>query len=60
MLKVALIGSGKIGEAIVTLFNAQSGYQLTVVDKDAARLAPMQALGASVLVADVATEDLSA
>lgn len=59
MLKVALIGSGKIGEAIVTLFNARGGYQLTVVDKDATRLAPMQALGATVLKADVATEDLT-
>ncbi len=58
MLHVALIGSGKIGEAIVTLFNTLGGYKVTVVDKDAARLAPMKALGASIHVADVATENL--
>ncbi len=60
MMHVALIGSGKIGEAIVTLFNSVGGYQLTVVDKDAERLAPMKALGAAVVVADVANDDLSA
>ena len=60
MMHVALIGSGKIGEAIVTLFNSVGGYQLTVVDKDAARLAPMKALGATVVEADVANDDLTA
>ncbi len=60
MMHVALIGSGKIGEAIVTLFNSVGGYQLTVVDKDAERLAPMKALGATVVVADVANDDLAA
>ncbi len=60
MLHIALIGSGKIGEAIVTLFNTLGGYKVTVVDKDAERLAPMQALGASIHVADVATENLEA
>jgi saccharopine dehydrogenase-like NADP-dependent oxidoreductase len=59
MMHVALIGSGKIGEAIVTLFNAVGGYKLTVVDKDIERLAPMKALGASVITADVANDDLS-
>jgi saccharopine dehydrogenase-like NADP-dependent oxidoreductase len=60
MLHVALIGSGKIGEAIVTLFITLGGYKVTVVDKDAERLAPMKALGASVHIADVATENLEA
>lgn len=59
MLHVALIGSGKIGEAIVTLFNSVGGYKLTVVDKDEARLAPMRTLGASVIAADVANDDLA-
>ncbi len=59
MLRIALIGSGKIGEAIVTLFNSAGGYQLTVVDKDAERLAPMKALGATVIAADVANDDLA-
>jgi saccharopine dehydrogenase-like NADP-dependent oxidoreductase len=59
MLHIALIGSGKIGEAIVTLFNTIGGYKITVVDKDAARLAPMKALGATIHIADVATADLA-
>ncbi len=59
MMHVALIGSGKIGEAIVTLFNSVGGYKLTVVDKDAERLAPMKALGATVVAADVASDDLA-
>ncbi|MEI6737875.1 MAG: saccharopine dehydrogenase C-terminal domain-containing protein [Pseudomonadota bacterium] len=59
MMHIALIGSGKIGEAIVALFNEQGGYKITVVDKDAERLAPMKALGATVHVADVASADLS-
>lgn len=58
-MHIALIGSGKIGEAIVTLFNANGGYKITVVDKDAERLAPMKALGATVHVADVANDDLA-
>ncbi len=58
-MHVALIGSGKIGEAIVALFNANGGYQITVVDKDEQRLAPMKALGATVHIADVANDDLS-
>ncbi|MFM7295299.1 MAG: saccharopine dehydrogenase family protein, partial [Burkholderiales bacterium] len=58
MLHVALIGSGKIGEAIVTLFNEIGGYAVTVVDKDEARLKPMTVLGASIYVADVANDNL--
>lgn len=59
-MHVALIGSGKIGEAIVALFNANGGYKITVVDKDEQRLAPMKALGATIHIADVAKDDLSA
>jgi len=58
-MHIALIGSGKIGEAIVSLFNANGGYKITVVDKDAVRLAPMKALGATVIVADVGSTDLT-
>ena len=58
MLHVALIGSGKIGEAIVTLFNEIGGYKVTVVDKDMTRLQPMVALGAAIHVADVANDNL--
>ncbi|MCA3041382.1 MAG: saccharopine dehydrogenase NADP-binding domain-containing protein [Rhodocyclaceae bacterium] len=58
MLHVALIGSGKIGEAIVTLFNEIGGYKFTVVDKDMTRLQPMVTLGAAIHVADVANDNL--
>jgi saccharopine dehydrogenase-like NADP-dependent oxidoreductase len=58
-MHIAIIGSGKIGEAIVSLFNANGGYKITVVDKDAVRLAPMKALGATVIVADVGSTDLT-
>ncbi|MFN8696248.1 MAG: saccharopine dehydrogenase NADP-binding domain-containing protein, partial [Burkholderiales bacterium] len=58
-MHIALIGSGKIGEAIVTLFNTFGKYTITVVDKDEARLAPMKALGCNVLIADVANDDLA-
>ena len=58
-MHIALIGSGKIGEAIVALFNANGGYKITVVDKDQQRLAPMKALGATIHIADVANDDLT-
>lgn len=58
-MHIALIGSGKIGEAIVTLFNTHGGYKITVVDKDLERLQPMKALGATVHAADVAQDDLA-
>lgn len=58
-MHIALIGSGKIGEAIVTLFNTFGKYTITVVDKDEARLAPMKALGCNVVIADVANDDLA-
>jgi saccharopine dehydrogenase-like NADP-dependent oxidoreductase len=54
MHNVALIGAGKIGEAIVNLLGSTGDYALTVVDKDDARLAPMRTLGAKTHVVDVA------
>jgi saccharopine dehydrogenase-like NADP-dependent oxidoreductase len=54
MHHVALIGAGKIGEAIVNLLGSTGDYKLTVVDKDDARLAPMRALGATTHQVDVA------
>jgi saccharopine dehydrogenase-like NADP-dependent oxidoreductase len=58
-MHIALIGSGKIGEAIVTLLNELGDYKITVIDKDSARLAPMAALGATTHIADVANADLA-
>jgi saccharopine dehydrogenase-like NADP-dependent oxidoreductase len=54
MHNVALLGAGKIGEAIINLLGSTGDYALTVVDKDDARLAPMRALGAKTHVVDVA------
>jgi saccharopine dehydrogenase-like NADP-dependent oxidoreductase len=53
MHNVALIGAGKIGEAIVNLLIHSKDYSLIVVDKDAERLKPMAALGARTQVVDV-------
>ncbi len=53
MHNVALIGAGKIGEAIVNLLIHSKDYALIVVDKDAERLKPMAALGARTQVVDV-------
>jgi len=39
-MKVVLAGAGKIGEAIVALLSETGDYELTIVDQDAARLAP--------------------
>jgi saccharopine dehydrogenase-like NADP-dependent oxidoreductase len=36
--RVALVGAGKIGEAIVTLFKDTPDYEVTVIEQDAARL----------------------
>jgi saccharopine dehydrogenase-like NADP-dependent oxidoreductase len=40
--KLALLGAGKIGDAIVNLLSGSGDYALTIVDRDAARLAQMQ------------------
>ena len=45
MARIILFGAGKIGETIAHLLHASGDYDLTVVDQDAARLAPITALG---------------
>lgn len=47
MTKLILLGAGKIGETITHFLQASGDYALTVADQDAARLAPMAALGAA-------------
>ncbi len=54
MKRVALIGGGKIGEAIAALLVPTGDFELVVVDKDAARLAALKKLGAKTSQADVA------
>src|SRR2546423_3456077 len=42
--RVVLAGAGKIGEAIVALLTASGDYEITIVDAEAARLAPFAGL----------------
>ena len=51
--RLTLFGAGKIGEAIIHLLARSGDYELTVVDADARRLAPMQDSGAACVVADI-------
>jgi saccharopine dehydrogenase-like NADP-dependent oxidoreductase len=52
MTKTILLGAGKIGETITHLLHASGDYALTVADQDAARLAPIAALGVRTTRAD--------
>jgi saccharopine dehydrogenase-like NADP-dependent oxidoreductase len=52
MTPVILLGAGKIGETIAHLLHAAGDYALTVADQDAARLAPIAALGVTTTRAD--------
>lgn len=56
--RLALLGAGKIGDAIINLLAASGDYALTVVDRDAARLA--QIAGANVTPATVDCSDPAA
>ncbi len=47
MTRLILLGAGKIGETITHFLQSSGDYALTVADQDAARLAPMAALGAA-------------
>jgi saccharopine dehydrogenase-like NADP-dependent oxidoreductase len=53
--RLILFGAGKIGDAIVNLLSHSDDYQLTVVDRDAQRLAHAKAMpGVTVVQADIA------
>ncbi len=54
---IALIGAGKIGEAIVNLLVPTGDYTVTVVDVDPRRLGVLAALGARAVLADVSKPD---
>jgi saccharopine dehydrogenase-like NADP-dependent oxidoreductase len=57
MTKTILLGAGKIGETITHLLHATGDYALTVADQDAARLAPIAALGVRSIQADFTSQD---
>jgi saccharopine dehydrogenase-like NADP-dependent oxidoreductase len=51
--KLALLGAGKIGDAIVNLLGGSGDYALTVVDRDTARLATFAKAGARTVALDI-------
>ncbi len=53
MTPLILLGAGKIGETITHLLASTGDYALTVADRDAARLAPIAAMGATTVRADL-------
>ncbi len=53
-MKIVVLGAGHIGQAIVRLLVPTGDYQVTVVDRDAAALAPLEATGAATRVVDTA------
>jgi saccharopine dehydrogenase-like NADP-dependent oxidoreductase len=54
MTPLILLGAGKIGETITHLLRSTGDYALTVADQDPARLAPIAALGATTVRANLA------
>jgi len=55
--RTILLGAGKIGETITHLLHASGDYALTVVDQDAARLAPIEALGVPTVRAELGSSE---
>ena len=51
--KLTLIGAGKIGQAIVQLLSAAPEFDVTVIDRDEAALAPLRARGAHAFEVDI-------
>jgi saccharopine dehydrogenase-like NADP-dependent oxidoreductase len=55
--KLALLGAGKIGEAIVNLLAATGDYEITVADRDTARIAALGDAGVHVTGVDFGDEN---
>ncbi|CAN5216056.1 saccharopine dehydrogenase NADP-binding domain-containing protein [soil metagenome] len=53
-MKIAVLGAGHIGQAIVRLLVPTGDYQVLAVDRDASALLPLQAIGAGVRAIDTA------
>ncbi|CAN5384665.1 saccharopine dehydrogenase NADP-binding domain-containing protein [soil metagenome] len=53
-MKIAVLGAGHIGQAIVRLLVPTGDYQVLVVDRDSSTLLPLQAIGAGVRAIDTA------
>ena len=51
--KLTLVGAGKIGQAIVQLLSAAPEFDVTVVDRDEAALAPLRARGVRAFETDI-------
>ncbi len=56
--RLALLGAGKIGDAIINLLGASGDYALTVVDRDAERLARLN--GARITASSIDLSDAAA
>jgi saccharopine dehydrogenase-like NADP-dependent oxidoreductase len=53
-MKIVLLGAGHIGQTIARLLQGSGDYRVTVVDRNAEALAPLQAQGLSTRCADTA------
>ncbi|MCC7099410.1 MAG: saccharopine dehydrogenase NADP-binding domain-containing protein, partial [Rubrivivax sp.] len=53
-MRITLLGAGHIGQLIARLLSTSGDYELTVLDRDAAALARLQALPLQTRVADTA------
>lgn len=60
MTPLILLGAGKIGETITHLLRSTGDYALTVADQDPVRLAPIAALGATTVRANLADPEVVA
>lgn len=54
--RLALLGAGKIGDAIVKLLNPTGDYEITVADRDAGRVRHARASGIHAVCADCSDE----
>lgn len=60
MTPLILLGAGKIGETITHLLRSSGDYALTVADQDPVRLAPIAALGATTVRANLSDPEVVA
>src|SRR3954465_9176359 len=51
--RLTLVGAGKIGQAIVQLLSAAPEFDVTVIDRDEAALAPLRAKGVPAFQVDI-------
>jgi len=56
-MKIALLGAGHVGQCIASLLHGCGDYDLLVVDRDEAALAPLRAQGCRARALDTGTDD---